>query len=59
LAADPAGTLRQIAAIGYGNIELAGPAGLTAAQFRACGPERLNIVGADKHPRIRNNLTRR
>ena len=47
LAADPAGTLRQIAAIGYRTIELAGLAGLTAARFRAlAGQNRLNIVGA-------------
>jgi hypothetical protein len=35
LAPDPVGTLRQIAAIGHRNIELAGLAGLTAVQFRA------------------------
>ena len=47
LAADPAGTLREIAAIGYRNVEAAGFAGLTAARFRALADaSRLRIVGA-------------
>ncbi len=35
LAADPAGTIARLAAIGYTRVELAGTAGLTAAAFRA------------------------
>ncbi len=39
--------MRQIPAIGYRNIELAGLAGLTAVQLRALADQnRLNIVGA-------------
>jgi sugar phosphate isomerase/epimerase len=47
LAADPAGTLQKVAAIGYRKVELAGLAGLTAAQFRALADANgLKIVGA-------------
>ena len=58
LAADPAGTLQQIAAIGYHNVEAAGLAGLTAAQFRALTDANgLEIVGAHLSiVDLRNNL---
>ena len=58
LAANPAGTLQQIAAIGYHNVEAAGLAGLTAAQFRALTDANgLEIVGAHLNiVDLRNNL---
>ena len=47
LAADPAGTLQQVADIGYHEVELAGLAGLSAARFRELADANaLKIVGA-------------